>query len=89
MKSEWESKGLGSFEYIPCLSEEPEDSSWEGARGLCTEFIVDPTKDGLTGQAYLCGPPGMIDAAIAVFEKNGIGKEAIFFDKFLDKSNAP
>lgn len=88
MSAEWQSKGLGSFEYIPCLSEEPEDSTWEGSRGLCTEFIADETS-GVAGQAYLCGPPGMIDAAIEVFEKNGIGKEAIFFDKFLDKSSTP
>jgi len=89
MASDWESKGLGSFEYIPCLSQEPEDSSWEGRRGLVTEYIVDPETNGVSGQAYLCGPPGMIDAAINVFEKNGVGKNAIFFDKFLDKSNTP
>ena len=89
MASDWQSKGLGSFEYIPCLSEEPEDSSWEGSRGLCTEFIVDSESIGVSGQAYLCGPPGMIDAAISVFENNGVIKEAIFFDKFLDKSNTP
>jgi len=89
MASDWQSKGLGSFEYIPCLSEEPDDSAWEGSRGLCTEFIVDSESNNVSGQAYLCGPPGMIDAAISVFEKNGVTKEAIFFDKFLDKSNTP
>lgn len=89
MASQWQSKGLGSFEYIPCLSEEPEDSSWQGSRGLCTEFIVDSESNSVSGQAYLCGPPGMIDAAINVFESNGISKDAIFFDKFLDKSNTP
>jgi len=89
MASDWQSKGLGSFEYIPCLSEEPEDSTWEGSRGLCTEFIVDEKTGSVSGQAYLCGPPGMIDAAISVFEKNGVSKDAILFDKFLDKSNTP
>ena len=89
MASNWQSKGLGSFEYIPCLSDEPEGSSWQGSRGLCTEFIVDPESNSVSGQAYLCGPPGMIDAAISVFEDNGITKDAIFFDKFLDKSNTP
>jgi len=89
MASDWESKGLGSFEYIPCLSQEPEDSSWEGRRGLVTEYIVDAESESVSGQAYLCGPPGMIDAAIKVFESNGVGKDAIFFDKFLDKSNTP
>jgi xylene monooxygenase electron transfer component len=88
LSSDWVSKGLGRFEYIPCLSQEPEDSSWEGNRGSCVEFIKHARK-ALRGQAYLCGPPGMIDASISVFKKNGITKDAIFFDKFLDKSNTP
>ncbi len=86
LAADWQAKGLGNFEYVPCLSEEPEDSDWQGSRGLCTEFIVDE-ESGLAGQAYLCGPPGMIDAAISVFEQNGIGSDATYFDKFLDKSN--
>lgn len=89
MASDWKSKGLGSFEYLPCLSDEPEDSSWQGRRGFNTQFIVDSESNSVSGQAYLCGPPGMIDAAIKVFEENGITKDAIFFDKFLDKSNTP
>lgn len=84
--ADWEKQNLGSFEFIPCLSEEPEDSSWQGRRGSCVNFIVE-NGAALTGQAYLCGPPGMIDAAIEVFVSNGIANDDIFFDKFLDKSN--
>ena len=87
LATDWEAQGLGKFEYIPCLSQEPDDSNWQGKQGYCTEFIVDDSDTSLTGQAYLCGPPGMIDAAIDVLEKNGISSDAIFFDKFLDKSN--
>jgi xylene monooxygenase electron transfer component len=87
MAADWQSKGLGSFDYIPCLSQEPEDSSWQGERGSCIDHIVVPESKSVSGQAYLCGPPGMIDAAISIFESNGIKKDAIFFDKFLDKSN--
>lgn len=84
--AEWEKNKLGKFVYIPCLSMEAEDSSWQGARGSCIDYIVE---EGivLSGQAYLCGPPGMIDAAIDIFVKNGISNDEIFFDKFLDKSN--
>jgi xylene monooxygenase electron transfer component len=83
----WEKQNLGSFRYIPCLSQEPEDSSWQGRRGSCINFIVEDNVE-LTGQAYLCGPPGMIDAGIEVFVKNGIKADQVFFDKFLDKSNS-
>jgi NAD(P)H-flavin reductase/ferredoxin len=86
LATDWEKQNLGSFQYIPCLSQEPEDSSWQGRRGSCIEYIVEDNIE-LTGQAYLCGPPGMIDAAIEVFVKNGITADEIFFDKFLDKSN--
>ena len=86
LATDWEKQNLGSFQYIPCLSQEPVDSSWQGRRGSCIEFIVEDDSK-LSGQAYLCGPPGMIDAAIEVFEKNGITADEIFFDKFLDKSN--
>ena len=84
---DWEKNNLGKFVYIPCLSQEKEDSSWEGRMGSCIDCILD---DGvaLSGQAYLCGPPGMIDAAIDVLVKNGMSNDEIFFDKFLDKSNA-
>ncbi len=85
--SEWENKKLGKFVYIPCLSQEPEDSSWQGLRGSCVKHIVEEGQK-LSGQAYLCGPPGLIDAAIEVLKANGITKDEIFFDKFLDKSNS-
>jgi xylene monooxygenase electron transfer component len=87
LATNWEKQNLGSFRYIPCLSQEPEDSSWQGRRGSCIEFIVEDNIE-LTGQAYLCGPPGMIDAGIEVFVKNGITADQVFFDKFLDKSNS-
>jgi len=33
-------------------------------------------------EAYLCGPPAMIDAIISVLKSKGIKAEDIFFDKF-------
>ncbi len=74
------------FNYIPVLSEEAEDSSWKGMRGLVTDFINDES----TGMslpkchAYLCGPPGMIDAALIELEKNNVNIGQIHYDKFLD-----
>ncbi len=89
LANDWTSKGLGKFEYVPALSEEPEDSDWQGARGLCTEFIASEGDESISGHAYLCGPPGMIDAAINVFERKGMSSDNISFDKFLDKSSIP
>lgn len=40
-----------------------------------------------SAQAYLCGPPPMIDGALPVLESLGIRE--IYFDKFLDTSASP
>lgn len=72
------------FDYVPVLSEEAADSDWPGARGWVTEAITPVRCIG--AQGYLCGPPPMIDAAIAVMTAQGIAPEQIFFDKFSDQS---
>ena len=37
-------------------------------------------------QAWLCGPPGMIDACTAVLSQGGMPMARIHQDKFLDAS---
>lgn len=77
------------FRYLPILSDEPADSGWPGLRGMCTEFIAGSVENIQACDAYLCGPPGMVDAAIAVLQHNGVDDEHIFYDKFLDASHMP
>ena len=70
------------FEFIPVLSHEPADSPWTGERGLVTDAVARRLPD-LTGQeAYLCGSPGMLDAALAVLTARGMPANHVFFDKF-------
>jgi len=77
------------FRFVPVLSHEEKDSDWLGARGMVTEFIYNQEVDLAACEAYLCGPPPMIDAAISVLKNSGVGDERIFFDKFLDASHMP
>jgi p-cymene monooxygenase electron transfer component len=81
LSSNWQ----GQFSFIPVLSHEPEGSNWVGARGLVTEHIPERGLEGAEG--YLCGPPPMIDSAIARLAEYGIGLERIFYDKFTDGRN--
>jgi len=75
----------GRFDYVPVLSEEPADSDWQGQRGWVTDAITpERTRNA---QGYLCGPPPMIDAAIARMTSQGMAREQIFFDKFSDQSS--
>lgn len=79
----------GNFSFIPVLSEEPEDSDWSGARGLCTEVIATAHDRVPQSHAYLCGPPGMVDAAISELNAQGVDDANIHYDKFLDASHMP
>lgn len=79
-------KWQGKFEFIPVLSNEPEDSDWTGRRGLVTDLISEI--EGLSDHhAYLCGPPGMIDAALDHLKESGIQESNIHFDRFTDSSH--
>jgi len=78
---------LAHFRFIPALSEPLPDESWEGERGLITEVVSRhvPRYDGI--EAYLCGPPVMIDAAVALLTQSGMKKSDIFYDKFITKAD--
>ena len=73
---------LPDFRFVPALSDCAEDSSWAGERGLITD-VVDRLEGDLSEvDAYLCGPPPMVDAAVALLERRGVPESRIFFDKF-------
>ena len=71
------------FSFIPCLSEEPEGSAWNGERGTIGEIIRDRVDDAPANEAYLCGPPGMLQACIQVLTALGMPQQNIFYDAFI------
>lgn len=72
------------FQFVPVLSEADASQPWEGRTGLVTEHI--PELLGGARSAYLCGPPLMIDAAIAVLRKHGIEDAHLHADRFVDQA---
>jgi propane monooxygenase reductase component len=69
---------LPDFRFVPALSH----AEWDGETGLITD-VVDRGETDLAGvDAYLCGPPPMVDAAIDLLQARGISEQQIFFDKF-------
>ena len=76
---------LPGFRFVPALSMATPEDEWEGETGLITEVLDRDLEAGQTQmQAYLCGPPPMIDAAIPVLVRKGIDEGRIFFDKFTE-----
>jgi propane monooxygenase reductase component len=66
---------------VPALSE-PEDDEWDGETGLITD-VIHRLEDDLDGmEAYMAGPPPMIDAAIPVLTQMGVDEDDIYYDKF-------
>jgi propane monooxygenase reductase subunit len=71
---------LPDLTFVPALSDSAE--GWDGEAGLITD-VVDRMEADLTEvDAYLCGPPPMVDAAIALLERRGCPEARIYFDKF-------
>lgn len=78
-----------NFRYVPALSDEPEGSDWDGARG----FVHDVAQALFEGQfaghkAYLCGPPPMIEASIRTLMQGRLFEADIYTEKFLTAKDA-
>jgi propane monooxygenase reductase subunit len=71
---------LPDFTFVPALSEDA--NGWSGERGLITDVVDRMEGDLAEVDAYLCGPPPMVDAAIALLEAKGVPEAHIYFDKF-------
>jgi propane monooxygenase reductase subunit len=73
---------LTDFAFVPALSHAPDDDGWAGERGMVTE-VVRRRETNLAGvDAYVCGPPPMVDAAVATLTALGVSENNIFYDKF-------
>ncbi len=73
---------LEDFEFIPVVANPDEGSEWAGQIGLVTEAVQRTYTDLSGHEGYLCGSPGMINAAVNVFVEMGMPEENIYYDKF-------
>lgn len=73
----------GPFTFVPVLSDAADDATWTGARGLVTEHLAEHVRPGV--EAYLCGPPAMVDAAEALLRARGVASSAIHADRFTTR----
>ncbi|OEY66018.1 2Fe-2S iron-sulfur cluster-binding protein [Marinobacter sp. X15-166B] len=73
-------QGFQGFHYVPVLSQ-PE-SDWAGRKGYVHTAICEDISDFSRFDAYLCGPPPMIESAKNAFIKRGLPVDRIFSDSF-------
>lgn len=78
-----------NFTYLPALSNEPAGTAWSGARGFVHEAAQAHFGASFAGhQAYLCGPPAMVEACIATLMQGRLFERDIFTEKFLSAADA-
>jgi propane monooxygenase reductase subunit len=69
---------LPNFRFVPALS----DGEWDGEAGLITDVVERCEPDFKDVDAYVCGPPPMVEAAQALLMGKGVPESRIYFDKF-------
>jgi propane monooxygenase reductase subunit len=73
---------LPGLRFVPALSEPSDDEGWEGETGLITDVMARRETQLGGVDAYVCGPPPMVEAAIATLARLGRSEDHIFYDKF-------
>ncbi|WP_328647789.1 2Fe-2S iron-sulfur cluster binding domain-containing protein [Amycolatopsis sp. NBC_00348] len=72
---------LPNFRYVPALSE-PGDDDWDGETGFVTDVLRAAGLDLKGADAYVCGPPPMVEAALELLPALGVADKRVFYDKF-------
>lgn len=58
------------------------EEKWDGEKGFIHLSVDKHIEPGLARQAFLCGPPLMIEAVTRVLQDKGLQSEDIFYDEF-------
>jgi propane monooxygenase reductase subunit len=77
---------------VPALSESIEGDGWEGEKGFITDVLKRREGNLAAVDAYVCGPPPMVEAALPLLEQLGVPEKRIYYDKFTttgDPNSAP
>jgi Na+-transporting NADH:ubiquinone oxidoreductase subunit F len=72
-----------SLRVVYALSDELESGeAWDGETGFIHLAADKHLEAGVRRQAFLCGPPPMIEAVMSVLTEKGMQEKDIFYDKF-------
>ena len=68
--------------FVPALSED--SNGWKGESGLITDVVDRLEGDVAEVDAYVCGPPPMVEATIALLERKGVPEAHIYLRQVHD-----
>ncbi len=72
-----------NFHVIYALSDKLQDGEkWDGETGFIHLSVDKHLEEGVPRQAFLCGPPLMIEAVTRTLTAKGLKPEDIFYDEF-------
>lgn len=82
LPGQWQT-GHANFTFIPVLSAPSADDAWPGRTGLVHQAVLDDFGDLSGYQVYVCGAPGLIDAARSTFtQQRRLSPDDFFADSF-------
>ena len=81
-------EALPNFHYVPALSDPDDEEPWEGEVGLITDVVRRHESDLANADSYVCGPPPMVEAAMALLSELGAPEKNIYYDKFTTTGSA-
>ena len=64
------------------LSEPKPDDKWGGPTGFIHKSVAERLTEDANRQAFLCGPPPMVEATIEVLRSKQVSEDRVFYDKF-------
>ena len=78
-----------NLRYVPVVSQPDAADAWDGETGYVHDAAHRLFDGRFSGhQAYLCGPPAMIDAAITTLMQGRLFERDIFMERFLTAADA-
>ncbi len=81
-----------NFHFVPGLSNLENGEQWDGEQGFI-HTVVDRyfREKGLHTpkmEAYVCGPPPMIDALLPVLSRHGVAEDHTHIDRFTQSTSS-
>jgi propane monooxygenase reductase subunit len=78
---------LPALTFVPVLQAPP--PGWTGAVGVVTDALAAHSTVWSSHDAYLCGPPGMVDAARDLLVDRGVRPQNVYADAFVCTGETP